>query len=188
MKNTRKKYVVDKKFQIRVSLRAIILPLITTTAMCLVLLYVAAETNRLINESNRNIDAVIGAQDSMLGFFMAVPALQNPRSTLVRQVDQTFQKNLTLVSRVHDYHERIKTNNLVVMYILVALTVAQAFLIFFQFIFFSHKISGPIRVMTDSLRELRKGTPPTFRPIRASDELQEFYNEFKKTFLHLTKK
>jgi hypothetical protein len=152
MKITRKKFVLDKKFQIRVSLRAIILPLITTMAICLLLLYMAGNTNGLIGESNRNINAVISAQDSMLEIFMAVPALQNPRNTLVQQADQTFQKNLALVSKVHDYHERIRTNNLVVMYILAALTVAQALLIFFQFIFFSHKISGPLRVMTGYLR------------------------------------
>jgi nitrogen fixation/metabolism regulation signal transduction histidine kinase len=188
MKITRKKYVLDKKFQTRVSLRAIILPLITTIAICLVLLYVAGNTNGLIDESNKNINAVIGAQDSMLEIFMAVPALQNPHNTLVQKADKSFQKNLTLVSRVHDYHELIKTNNLVVMYILAALTVVQALLIFSQFIFFSHKISGPIRVMTGYLREFRKGNRPAFRPLRVGDELQEFYNEFKKTLLHLTKK
>ncbi|OHD71295.1 MAG: hypothetical protein A2W19_09815 [Spirochaetes bacterium RBG_16_49_21] len=188
MKITRKKYILDKKFQMRISLRAIILPLMTTLALCLLLLYFAGDTNNLINENNKNINAIINAQDTMLEMFMAVPALQNPNNRLVQKTDKTFKENLMLVNKINNNHEKIKKNNLIILYILIALTTAQAFVIFFQFIFFSHKISGPIHVMTNYLREFRKGNKPEFRPLRANDELQDFYDEFRKTILHLTKK
>lgn len=188
MRITRKKYVVDKKFQLRISLRAIILPLITTLAICAILIYFAGNTDSLIVENNKNMSAIIDAQDSMLDMFMAVPMLQNPNNPIVQKCDKTFKENLMLTNKINANHEMIKTNNKVVLYILVIMTVIQASIIFFQFLFFSHKISGPVLVMTNYLRELRKGNSPEFRPLRVNDELKEFYHELGKTIKHLSKK
>ena len=188
MSLTRKKYVLDKKFQLRISTRAIILPLITTLAICAILIYFANNTNQLINENNKNITAIIDTQDSMFDMFMAIPALQDPNNPIVQKCDRAFKENLKITNKINDNHERIKKNSMVVLYILIAMTIVQTAIIFFQFIFFSHKISGPIHVMTNYLKEFRSGKRPEFRPLRKHDELQEFYDEFRETINHLTKK
>lgn len=185
---TRKKYVLDKKFQLRISIRAIILPIITTLAICGILLYFAGNSNQLINENNKNITAIIDTQDSMFDMFMAIPALQDPENPLVRKCDAAFKENLKITNKINDNHEKIKKNNLIVLYILIVMTVVQTAIIFFQFIFFSHKISGPIHVMTNYLKQIRSGGKPEFRSLRKNDELLEFYEEFRETMKNLTKK
>lgn len=185
---TRKKYVVDKKFQLGLSLRAIVLPLLTTLLICGVLLYFAGNTARLTNENSANVSAIIESQGNMLDMFMAIPALQDPNNPTVKKCDAAFKENLKLTKRINDNHERLKTNSRVMLYILIVLTIVQAAIIFFQFIFFSHRISGPIQVMTNYLREFRKGNRPDFRPLRKNDELRDFYDEFCETINHLTKK
>jgi nitrogen fixation/metabolism regulation signal transduction histidine kinase len=185
---TRKKYVLDKKFQFRISMRAIILPLITTLAICAILIYFASNTNQLINENNKNITAIIDTQDSMFDMFMAIPALQDPNNPIVQKCDRAFKENLKITNKINDNHERIKKNSMVVLYILIAMTIVQTAIIFFQFIFFSHKISGPIHVMTNYMKEYRSGKRPEFRPLRKHDELREFYDEFCETMNKLTKK
>lgn len=185
---TRKKYVLDKKFQFSISLRAIVLPLITTLAICASLLYFAGVNNILINENNRNLSAIIDTQGGMLDIFMAIPALQDPKNPLVRKSDQAFKENLKITKMINDNHELIMKNSRIVLYFLIVMTVIQTAIIFFQFIFFSHKISGPIHVMTNHLRELRKGNTPSFRPLRKNDELRDFYQEFRETIEMLAKK
>ncbi len=185
---TRKKYVLDKKFQLRISIRAIILPLITTLAICAILLYFAGNSNQLINENNKNINAIIDTQDSMFDMFMAIPALQDPDNPIVRKCDAAFKENLKITNKINDNHEQIKKNSLIVLYILIIMTLVQTAIIFFQFIFFSHKISGPIHVMTKYLKEIRSGKKPNFRPLRKNDELKEFYDEFRSAVEHLHKK
>lgn len=185
---TRKKYVLDKNFQYRISTRAVILPLITTLAICGVLLFFAEKTNRLISENNGNITAIIDSQDSMLDTFMAIPALQDPENPAVRKCNASFKQNLNITNRINDNHERIRRNGTIVLAILIALTVLQTAIIFFQFIFLSHKISGPIHVMSTYLKEMRLGISPKFRPLRKKDELLEFYDEFCETMKHLLKK
>lgn len=185
---TRKKYVLDKKFQIGISTRAIILPLFTTLVICGVLLYFAGDTNRQINKSNKDISAIIDNQDNMFDMFMAIPALQDPSNPIVRKCDKTFKENLTITNKINDYHERIKRNSRIVLAVLIVMTVLQTAIIFFQFIFFSHKISGPLHVMRNYMKEFRKGGRPDYRPLRKNDELIEFYEEFWETMNCLNKK
>jgi len=187
MRITRKKYVVDKKFQIRLSIRAIALPLVTTLAICAILSYFAGNTNSIILDNNNNIEAIIDTQEQMLDMYMSIPALQNPNNPLTQKYDKIFKKNLAHVNKIHLNQEKIKKNILIVLSILVVMTVVQAAAIFFQFIFFSHKISGPLLVMRSYLREIRKGNRPEFRPLRGNDELKEFYNEFGETIQQLSK-
>jgi hypothetical protein len=185
---TRKKYVLDKKFQLRISVRAVILPLITTLAICAILIYFADNTNKLINENNGNITAIIDTQDNMFDMFMAIPALQDANNPMVQKCNVAFKENLKITNKINDNHERIKKNSMIVLYILIIMTVVQTAIIFFQFIFFSHKISGPLHVMSNYLKELRLDIFPKLRPLRKHDELQDFYDEFCTTMKHLAKK
>jgi len=180
---TRKKYVLDKKFQIGLSARAVILPLFTTLAICGVLLYFAGDTNRLINRSNKDISAIIDTQQDMFYTFMATPSLQDAANPIARAI----RENGKITNNIYDNHERIMRNSRIVLAILIVMTVLQTAIIFFQFIFFSHKISGPLHVMTNYMKEFRKGSCPDYRPLRKNDELREFYDEFWETMNCLKK-
>ncbi len=187
MRITRKKYVVDKKFQIGLSVRAVLLPLTTTLAICAMVLVFSGSTNRIFLDSNDDINAIIDTQEQMLDMFMSIPALQNQNSPIAQKYDKIFKENLAHMNEIHQNHARIKKNIVIVIFILIAMTLVQAAIIFFQFIFFSHKISGPLLVMTRYLRELRKGNRPELRSLRGNDELKEFYNEFNETIRELSK-
>nr|HPI23970.1 hypothetical protein [Spirochaetota bacterium] len=67
-------------------------------------------------------------------------------------------------------------------------TVVQTAIIFILFIYFTHKISGPMHVMTNHLRAIRQGKKPHFRPLRKRDEFQAFYIELKETIDYLSEK
>jgi nitrogen fixation/metabolism regulation signal transduction histidine kinase len=184
---TRKKYVLDKKFQLGLSARAIILPLLTTLAICGILLYFAGDTTSLTKENSKNMTAIIDTQDSMLDMFMGIPSLQDSANPIVKKCDSAFKENLKITNRINDNHERIRRNSRIVLGILIVMTIVQTAIIFFQFIFFSHKISGPLHVMTNYLREFRSGKCPEYRPLRKNDELREFYDEFWETMKCLKK-
>ena len=185
---TRKKYVLDKKFQLRISARAVVLPLVTTLAIFGALIYFAADTNRLIRDNSASIDAIIDTQQGMFDTFLAIPALQDPENPSVKKCEASFKNNLKLTNEINGNHEAIRKNNRIVLYILIVMTIAQTVIIFSQFIFLSHKITGPLHVMRNYLAEIRKGNRPEFRSLRKNDELKEFYDEFCETVEHLAKR
>ena len=57
-----------------------------------------------------------------------------------------------------------------------------------MFIFYTHKVSGPIHVMTSQLRKIRSGKDPGYRALRKNDHLKEFYDELWETLDHFNVK
>lgn len=172
MKSQRKQKVVDSKFQFKMSLRAVILPLVTIAIVSTILLYYAVSNNNYINE-------IVKTQDDMIEMFLTTPALYNSDNPVIRNGEKTFKNNIT-------YLVKIKRNSQIVLYSLIAMMVVQSVIIFTLFIFITHRISGPVYVMTRYLQEIRKGKIPQFRPLRKKDEMQDFYRELSMTINHLT--
>lgn len=163
----RKQYIVDKKFQLRISIKAVVLPLITIFIIGSAVLYFSITTNNYTNEIVKN-------QVQMIDMFLTTPALQNLENPIIKNGAETFKNNITMLVK-------IKRSNELVLYSIVVLIIVQSVLIFFVFIFTTHKISGPIYVMVNYLRELREGKTPTARPLREKDELKELYSEIVET-------
>lgn len=183
---TRKKYVVDKKFQFRMSLKAVVLPLLTILSISAVLLYYADRNNRLVDKNNTYINDIVDNQDTMIEMFLSTPAFQQSKNPLIKNGVKTFKKNIGMLKKISKNSSVITENSAIVFNFLVIMTIVQTIIIFALFIFFTHKISGPIHVMTNQLRQLKNGQRPNLRPLRKNDELIVFYNEFRETLEHIS--
>lgn len=169
----RKNYVVDKKFQLKISFKAVILSLSTIIILGAVLLYFAAKNNNYINN-------IVQSQDQMIDMFLTTPALINSKNPVVKEAENTFKNNIGMLVE-------IKRNSTFVLYFIIIMIILQSVLIFGNFILITHKISGPIYVMSNYLKEIRAGNKPFLRPLRKKDEFKDFYNELKITIEHLQK-
>ena len=171
MPKKRKQLVIDKKFQLSVAIKAVVLPLITVLLISGVLLYYAFDNDKKINEINSNQAAIIDT-------FLSIPQLVDPQNPLTRDANQRFQANL---GKSRDIQQNIR----IVLYFLIIMTVVQTIVIFSLSISLTHRISGPMYVMSKYLKELREGKDICMRPLRKGDEFQNFYNEFCATVNHL---
>ncbi len=163
----RKQYVIDKKFQYNVSFKAVALPLVTVLIVGFVLLFFAVRNNNYIN-------TIVKTQGDMIEMFLTTPALVNSNNPTIKNAKSTFDNNIGML-------QEIKRNSQIVMYFIIAMIIVQSVIIFAIFIFITHKISGPIWVMTRYLREVQQGKKPLGRPLRKNDQLQNFYAELQAT-------
>lgn len=173
MLSKRKKYVIDKGFQYKLSFKITAFPLITLIIISTVLIYFAVKNNSYIND-------VVKTQDSMIEMFLQTPALNNSENPAIKNGEKTFKENIGKLMS-------IKKNSKAALYFIAAMTVIQSIIIFALIIFISHKISGPIFVITRYMKEINQGKIPHIRPLRKNDEFQEFYAEFSKTAQYLSK-
>jgi nitrogen fixation/metabolism regulation signal transduction histidine kinase len=186
MKSKRRQIIVDKKFQIGISFKAIVLPLITTLFISSVALYYAVMNNRLTAESTMHIDEVISTQDSISSLILEnIKYSDSPEA--IKKI-KPFSENINHLKRVKEKSGTIVKNSEIVFYFLITMTVVQTAIIFIMFIFFTHKISGPIYVMTRCCREIKEGKTPIFRPLRKKDEFKDFYEEMQSTVEYLISK
>jgi hypothetical protein len=182
---TRKKYVLDKKFQFSISIKAIILPLLTTLTISAVLLYFADKNNDLITINNKHINNIIENQVKMIDIFLETPVLQNSKNPQIKNSEVTFKQNINQLRKISVNSVAVTKNAVMVFNFLLIMTFLQTIIIFGMFIFYTHKVSGPIHVMTNQLRKIRSGKDPDYRALRKNDHLKDFYNELWATFDYL---
>jgi nitrogen fixation/metabolism regulation signal transduction histidine kinase len=170
----RKQYVIDKKLQFKISIKAVVLSLITVFILGFVLLFFAVRNSNYIN-------TIVKTQDQMIDMFLTTPALVNSLNPTIQGAENTFKNNIGMLVE-------IKRNSELVLYFIIFMIIIQSAIIFAIFIFITHRITGPIYVMTKYLKEIRDGKSPATRPLRQKDELKAFYEELKATIDFLQKK
>ena len=168
--NQRKQYLIDKKFQLRFSIKAVLLPFITIFIIGSVLFYYAKINN---NYSN----TIIENQDIIMDMFLSTPALHSD-NLIIKKGRKTFKENIGILGE-------IRKNSEFVLYFIVLMIVIQSIIIFSIFVITTHRISGPIFVMINYLRDIREGKIPTARPLREKDELKSFHAELHETIEYL---
>ena len=60
-------------------------------------------------------------------------------------------------------------------------------LLFITGIIITHRIAGPVHVLSSYMDSLEKGKLPSFRPIRKNDELKDFCERFEKVIKQISK-
>lgn len=167
MEHKRTRIVVDKKFQYGAAIRSALLPFITLLIVSAVLFFFAQKNNSYIEE-------VVDNQGAMIEMFLTTPALHNSESTIILEGEKTFKQNIGML-------KEIRYNSQLVLYFIVIITILQAVVIFAFSIINSHRITGPLYVMTQYLRDLQNGKKPGIRPLREKDRLKDFHEELIET-------
>ncbi|HNX59390.1 MAG TPA: hypothetical protein PKK43_09830 [Spirochaetota bacterium] len=163
----RKQYVIDRKFQLR------------TTFSMIGLLFVAfaiivaiAGINLL--DMNKRIGNVLQINKAIADTVAApTPGMDDSEYKSYVLMQNMLDKNKNnLDSMIH-------LNTILIM-IVIGIVIAQAVLIFFILIRQTHRIVGPIYVMTNYMRQIADGhIPDHIRELRKNDFFQDSYAVFR---------
>jgi signal transduction histidine kinase len=122
----------------------------------------------LNNERIRNIYEI---EASIMDFFsMQAESIQDPT------YQQAFETNRANHNQNMERLREIITRNRYLLIALMVIVIAQGVILYALLIRQSHRISGPIYVMSNQIRDILKGKTPSMRPLRQKDELKDFYN------------
>ena len=163
----RKTYLIDKKFQMRISLKIIAIP------TAIITIFIIALTSIIIVNNNR-MKNIIKTEDTTIHFLTVKPKTDNAElhGEVLKQVRQKHNENKNSL-------DQLMAINQVMFIIVLAISLIGVFLLFIWLIRITHRISGPIYVMSNHMKSIIKGKKPSIRNIRNNDELQEFYLLFK---------
>ena len=163
----RRNYLIDKKFQVRATFLIILLTTAIVSAIIVFITLISVFNNSTMNQ-------IITDEDNIVQFLAVKP----------EKVDTNYYNDvLKEVAKKHDNNTRnlkdIIRNNQVLLVIIVVMALLGEFLLYLKIIRLTHRISGPIYVMSNYLRSMIDGKKPEMRDLRKDDELQEFYQLFK---------
>jgi nitrogen fixation/metabolism regulation signal transduction histidine kinase len=127
-----------------------------------------------INEIENNIFQLM--QDSVV-----TPIAGNEFVNISELLVKNHERNLKNIKSLTDY-------NRILLITLLICVVLQGILLFVLIVRLTHRISGPILVMSNYMKEIIEGKMPNPRPLRDKDELKEFYDLFREMVNSLKKR
>lgn len=162
----RKQYIIDKKFQLKTTFSIIgIVSIITAFIIGAIATSVVYN-----NEKIENIHAI----ENNIFDFLTSPQI-NADGPVYRQAIKEIITNHT--NNMVTLRSIIRYNKIMLI-ALIVIIITEGITLYIMLIRKTHKISGPIFVMSNYLRQLLNGQYPVTRSLRAGDELKDFYTLF----------
>lgn len=174
----RKQYVVDKKFQLGT----------TFTVIGVIFLIVAVIIGLIAFNATRNnakLAEIVDVQDNIVQALIShTSALETAKAVKPAEKGPDMEQ-IELRAIASDHYSNIEDMKLMVkrntwiLASVVGLVVIQGIVLFFILILKTHRIAGPIFVMSMYMRQIRDGSvPDSLRPLRKHDEFKQFYTLF----------
>lgn len=163
----RTKYIIDKGFQLRTAFSIIGV----VAAVSLIILSAIAASVVYNNEKINNIYQI---EDNIF------QGMQT--ANINGQPDNDYVSTVAMLTRIHDSNlnniNKLASYNRYLLVALIVCVIFQGFVLFVMIIRITHRISGPIYVMSNYIKEIINGDMPDPRPLREKDELKKFYSLF----------
>ncbi|MBP7902454.1 MAG: hypothetical protein KA015_06525 [Spirochaetes bacterium] len=163
----RKQYIIDKGIQLRTTFTAI-----GFTFLCVTLFIVL--TGVYINQTNTRIKNVITTEDQIFQVLTTVTDAGSEEQTAMNvEMARQHQTNMETVTKMVN-------SNIWIIWGIIAAVFLSGIIFFFILIIQTHRIAGPIYVMTYYMKEFLDGRKHEhLRPLRKHDQLKDFYQVFK---------
>lgn len=179
---TRKQYIVDKKLQLKTAFSVVAVVIIITAAVLGVLAFSVVKNNAKIQSLNEIQQMNVEWLQAQLSQQMQLNKLTDPAYlNATRQIAMNQQKSFTTINEIF-------TMNKYLLMALVLVIVFEGFVLYLLIIRITHRIVGPIYVMSNYIKDIIAGKLPDVRKLRTKDELKEFYGLFSEMVDTLKKK
>lgn len=169
----RKRYLIDKKLQLRATFSIIV---VVTTLSVIIISAIAF----IVVYNNEKLENILKIQDNIVEFLES--RISNVDSQIYRGVLENIAKNHT--NNIKTLNRIVKNNKILILSIIV-FTIFQGIILYIILIRITHRISGPIYLMSLYIQEIIEGGHPVPRALRSKDELKDFYELFKQMVIAL---
>jgi nitrate/nitrite-specific signal transduction histidine kinase len=163
----RKKYIIDKSFQLKTAFSIIGV----VAAVSLIILSSIAASVVYNNEKINNIYQIEDNIFQLMQTSSVTGSEDEAYTATIDRLTKTHLKNLNNIDKLASFNRYL----LAAMIICV---IVQGFILFIMIIKITHRISGPVYVMSNYMKEIINGIIPSPRPLRDKDELKNFYELF----------
>jgi hypothetical protein len=172
----RKQYLIDKKFQFKTTFSIIgMVTIVSGLIITIIGSSIVYNNARIQNiyEIEDQIVQVLTTQNTAADGDTAAAAF-------MKDIARNHFNNMETLQKIINYNKYL-------VIILIIIVLLQGALLYFLLILKTHRISGPIYVMSNYIKELLNGKYPNPRALRDKDELKDFYELFKELVSQIKK-
>lgn len=180
MKKKRKQYLIDRQYQLKTTFSIIGIVTIITALILGAITASVVYNNVRLNWNNTRIDNIYKIENSIFVFLSSIQKTEDPtmKKALLESATR-HDENMATLSEIITYNNTIIIYNKFLLIAILVIIVAQCAVLYVMLIRKTHRVSGPIYVISNFMRDIIEGRRPHLRPLRERDELKEFYELFK---------
>ncbi len=178
----RKQYIIDKGFQLRHTFSIIGIVSVITAVILIAITASVVYNNNKLTENNTKITNIYEIENSIFVSLSSLPeSVKDPvlRKALIQNT-KNHDRNMETLNRIIAFNTTIIRYNKILLAAILAIILAESIALYVILIRKTHRISGPIYVISNFMKDIIAGRDPKLRPLRKGDELQEFYDLFQK--------
>jgi len=176
----RKIYLVDKKFQLKTAFTFTGVVLVFMSVVIAAMTLVMANNNKKLDDLYQQQEGLTFNQreivESLL-VFNRVRTWENLRLATDRAT-QDLQRNTEQIQGNQALIQRVILQNRILLAVIIAMAVIQLIVVFRMLIHKTHKVAGPVLLLSRYMDEVIRGKYPQPRALRDGDELGELYEKF----------
>ncbi|MFC1669476.1 hypothetical protein ACFL20_03735 [Spirochaetota bacterium] len=196
----RKKKLINKKFQLRTTIIIISSTTVVFMALIIIIGINVIQNSRQISEFNiklgshlNQINSSIKVENNIVKAFVKYSKHVSSKSNLayLRKIEIDHGKSMKAINNYITFSKGfvenmivLTSNNILIVIVVFIIIIMQGIVIYFYLIRMTHRISGPIYIMSKHIEDLISGSDPDIRDLRDKDEFKDFY----KLFTELTEK
>jgi hypothetical protein len=161
----RKQYVVDKSFQLKTTFT-----IIGFIFICVALLTILMSVN--VYDNNKKLDKILMIEDNIVQVLTSSDVATAEQAGFNRKMARDHSENQQNMMKMINY-------NYILIYVIIGIIFIQGVVLFFVLIRQTHRIAGPLFVVTRYMKDIINGHyPEHLRPLRDTDLLKDFYAIF----------
>jgi len=177
----RKRYIIDKGFQLRHTFSIIGIVSVITAVILVAITASVVYNNNKLTENNTKITNIYEIENSIFVSLSSLPeAVKDPnlKQALIQNA-KNHDRNMETLNRIIAFNTTIIRYNRILLASILAIILAESIALYIILIRKTHRISGPIYVISNFMKDIIAGKDPKLRPLRKGDELQDFYDLFQ---------
>lgn len=175
----RKQKIIDKKFQLKITFSVIGIFFVMIAFIITFIGMNAVKDSRTIDNIIEEQRRIINIQGDALK-----SAAESQGKTIdiveLKKISDNYQSDVLKINDNMKNLREISHRNNVIILIMIGFFLSLGYILYSILIRKTHKISGPIQIMTRYMRNILEGDYPEMRPLRKDDEFQEFYELFSR--------
>jgi len=171
----RKIRLIDRRFQLKTTFTILGISIIAFLAIIALVAITASGNNRKIARTVSELNQAVEIEDRIVLTLLTGSVNEKAeRDVLIRE----HRGSIDLIRQQSSMLDGFIRQNLLLISIIVAVVLLQSIALFFYLIRLTHRITGPIHVISMHMKDIMEGRDPQFRELREKDEFQEFYQNF----------
>jgi predicted PurR-regulated permease PerM len=176
----RRKNIIDKKFQLRLTFRILGIIIIAFILIIAVTGIISTDNNRQISATIKDLNRSMAKDKKTIEVLIASAGLKS-NTALDRDHDRIIEEHLESMALMHTNMQqlhKILNQNRAILTVMIITGILLGIGLFAYLIRLTNRMSGPLYVLTQHMNDIMNGKKPNLRALRKNDEFQDFYRQF----------